>query len=140
MLVGDTGSSASAAASRSVRLRVIGAAAVTALGGLLFGYDTGVVSGALLFLKNQFGGLSSFQQELVTSLLLIGAMIGAFGAGRVADRIGRRPTVLITAVIFVVGVLLAALHRCRALQPAPFGSARRRPSLVPPHPLEDPRE
>ncbi|HEY0447835.1 sugar porter family MFS transporter [Actinophytocola sp.] len=94
---------------RSVRRHVIAAAAVTALGGLLFGYDTGVVSGALLFLKNEFGGLSSLQQELVTSLLLIGAMIGAFGAGRVADRIGRRPTILITAVIFVVGVLLAAL-------------------------------
>jgi sugar porter (SP) family MFS transporter len=92
----------------SVRRHVVGAAGVTALGGLLFGYDTGVVSGALLFLKNEFGGLSSFQQELVTSLLLIGAMIGAFGAGKVADRIGRRPTILITAVIFVVGVLLAA--------------------------------
>jgi sugar porter (SP) family MFS transporter len=93
---------------RKVRRHVLVAAAITALGGLLFGYDTGVVSGALLFLKNQFGGLSSFQEELVTSLLLIGAMIGAFGAGRVADRIGRRPTILITAVIFVVGVLLAA--------------------------------
>jgi sugar porter (SP) family MFS transporter len=92
----------------SVRRRVVGAAGVTALGGLLFGYDTGVVSGALLFLKNDFGGLSSFQQELVTSLLLVGAMIGAFGAGKVADRIGRRPTILITAVVFVVGVLLAA--------------------------------
>jgi sugar porter (SP) family MFS transporter len=92
----------------SVRRHVLGAAGVTALGGLLFGYDTGVVSGALLFLKNEFGGLSSFQQELVTSLLLVGAMIGAFGAGRVADRIGRRPTILITAVVFVVGVLLAA--------------------------------
>src|SRR4051794_24985748 len=64
-------------------------AAVTALGGLLFGYDTGVVSGALLFLKTQFGGLSSFQQELVTSFLLVGAMVGALAAGRVADRIGR---------------------------------------------------
>jgi sugar porter (SP) family MFS transporter len=93
---------------RRVRRHVVAAAAVTALGGVLFGYDTGVVSGALLFLKNQFGGLSSFQEELVTSLLLIGAMIGAFGAGRVADRIGRRPTILITAVIFVVGVLMAA--------------------------------
>ncbi|MDQ1663939.1 MAG: hypothetical protein QOJ68_3919 [Blastococcus sp.] len=93
---------------RRVRQHVLAAAAVTALGGLLFGYDTGVVSGALLFLKNQFGGLSSFQEELVTSLLLIGAMIGALGAGRLADRIGRRPTILITAVIFVAGVLLAA--------------------------------
>jgi MFS family permease len=40
--------------------------------------------------------------------LLVGAMVGAFGAGRVADRIGRRPTILVTAVVFVVGVLLAA--------------------------------
>jgi len=91
-----------------VRRHVLGTAAVTALGGLLFGYDTGVVSGALLFLKKDFGGLSSFQQELVTSLLLIGAMAGALLAGRVADRIGRRPTIMITAAIFVVGVLLAA--------------------------------
>jgi MFS family permease len=92
----------------SIRRHVRGAASVTALGGLLFGYDTGVVSGALLFLKTEFGGLSSFQQELVTSFLLVGAMIGAFAAGRVADRIGRRPAILITAVVFVVGVLLAA--------------------------------
>src|SRR5947209_12071059 len=91
-----------------VRRHVIGAAAVTALGGLLFGYDTGVVSGALLFLKDDFGGLSSFQQELVTSLLLIGAMIGALAAGKVADKIGRKPTIRFTAVVFVAGVLLAA--------------------------------
>lgn len=92
-----------------VRRRVTGVCALTALGGLLFGYDTGVVSGALLFLKNDFGGLSSFQQELVTSLLLVGAAIGALVAGRVADRIGRRATIAATAVIFIVGVLLAAL-------------------------------
>jgi sugar porter (SP) family MFS transporter len=88
--------------------RVIFGAAVTALGGLLFGYDTGVVSGALLFLKNDFGGLSNIQQELVTSLLLVGAMAGAIAAGRIADKIGRKKTVLITAVVFIVGVLLAA--------------------------------
>ena len=93
---------------RRVRRHVAVSAAITALGGLLFGYDTGVVSGALLFLKNDFGGLSSFQQELVTSLLLVGAVIGALTAGRVSDWIGRRFTVLITAVVFIVGVLLAA--------------------------------
>jgi sugar porter (SP) family MFS transporter len=91
-----------------LRRHVALSAAVTALGGLLFGYDTGVVSGALLFLKKDFGGLSSFQQELVTSLLLVGAVAGALAAGRVADLIGRRRTVLITAAVFVVGVLLAA--------------------------------
>jgi sugar porter (SP) family MFS transporter len=94
---------------RHVRRHVAISAAITALGGLLFGYDTGVVSGALLFVKKDFGGLSSFQQELVTSLLLVGAAIGALMAGRVADRIGRRPTVMITALVFIVGVLLAAL-------------------------------
>ena len=76
----------------SVRRHVAVSAAITALGGLLFGYDTGVVSGALLFVKKDFGGLSNFQQELVTSLLLVGAVVGALGAGRVADKIGRRPT------------------------------------------------
>ena len=93
---------------RRVHRRVAISAAITALGGLLFGYDTGVVSGALLFVKNDFGGLSSFQQELVTSLLLVGAVVGALTAGRISDWIGRRPTVLITALVFVVGVLLAA--------------------------------
>ena len=93
---------------QKVRRHVALSAAVTALGGLLFGYDTGVVSGALLFLQKDFGGLSSFQEELVTSLLLVGAVVGALLAGRVADLIGRRLTVLITAAVFVVGVLLAA--------------------------------
>ncbi len=92
----------------SVRRHVAVSAAITALGGLLFGYDTGVVSGALLFVKKDFGGLSNFQQELVTSLLLVGAVVGALVAGRVSDKIGRRPAVLITAVVFIVGVLLAA--------------------------------
>lgn len=88
---------------------VVLAAAVTALGGLLFGYDTGVVSGALLFLQDDFGHLGAFQRELVTSLLLVGAAVGALGAGRLADRVGRRRTVLATAVVFVVGVLGAAV-------------------------------
>ena len=97
-----------ATAAEKVRRHVALSAGVTALGGLLFGYDTGVVSGALLFVKKDFGGLSSFQEELITSLLLVGAVVGALVAGRVADLIGRRFTVLITAAIFVVGVLLAA--------------------------------
>jgi sugar porter (SP) family MFS transporter len=91
-----------------VRRHIGVSAAVTALGGLLFGYDTGVVSGALLFVKKDFGGLSSFQQELVTSLLLVGAVVGALTAGRIADMLGRRLTVLITALVFIVGVMLAA--------------------------------
>jgi sugar porter (SP) family MFS transporter len=87
---------------------VVWTAAITALGGLLFGYDTGVVSGALLFLHTSFGTVSSFDKELVTGLLLVGAAVGAFGSGRLSDTLGRRPVILITAVVFVLGVLGAA--------------------------------
>ncbi len=87
---------------------VVWSAAITALGGLLFGYDTGVISGALLFIGRDFHGLSSVDKEVLTSALLVGAAIGAFAAGHVADRIGRRPTVLGTAAVFTLGVLLAA--------------------------------
>ena len=83
------GARSAAADPRHVRRHVAVSAAITALGGLLFGYDTGVVSGALLFLKKDFGGLSSFQQELVTSLLLVGAVVGALTGGRLADWIVR---------------------------------------------------
>jgi sugar porter (SP) family MFS transporter len=87
---------------------VLWTAAITALGGLLFGYDTGVVSGALLFLHTSFGAMSSFDKELVTGLLLVGASVGAVGSGRLADKIGRRPVILLTAGDFIIGVLGAA--------------------------------
>jgi sugar porter (SP) family MFS transporter len=94
--------------SRTIRRHVLTGAAITALGGLLFGYDTGVISGALLFIGKDFHGLTSFDKELLTSILLIGALIGALAAGKIADKIGRRPTVLGTAAVFVAGVMLAA--------------------------------
>jgi sugar porter (SP) family MFS transporter len=87
---------------------VLWTAAITAIGGLLFGYDTGVVSGALLFLHTSFGNVTSFDKELVTGTLLIGAAAGAFGSGRLSDLLGRRPVILVTAAIFVIGVLGAA--------------------------------
>ena len=56
-------------------------ALIGALGGMLFGYDTGAISGAILYLKQQFA-LSSTQQEVVTSIALAGAALGALGGGR----------------------------------------------------------
>jgi sugar porter (SP) family MFS transporter len=94
--------------SGSIHRHVVWGAAITALGGLLFGYDTGVISGALLFIGKDFHGLTSFDKELLTSILLIGALVGALAAGKIADRVGRRPTVLGTAALFVAGVMLAA--------------------------------
>lgn len=82
-------------------------AAAAALGGLLFGYDTGVMSGALLFVSPEFG-MTPAQEGLVTSMLLVGAAIGALFGGRIADWLGRRRTLLISGLIFVVGSLWCA--------------------------------
>ena len=82
-------------------------AATAALGGLLFGYDTGVISGALLFLRDAFQ-LSPFMQGVVTSIALAGAALGAAAAGDLADRFGRWPIILVTALIFVLGSLVSA--------------------------------
>ena len=78
-----------------------------ALGGLLFGYDTGVISGAILFIKDDFG-LSPFLEGAVVAGLLLGAMVGAALAGPLSDRLGRRRLILAAAVIFTVGALGAA--------------------------------
>ncbi|HEV7677975.1 MAG TPA: MFS transporter [Candidatus Dormibacteraeota bacterium] len=84
------------------------AAVVSALGGFLFGYDTGVISGALLYITRDFA-LSSFAQESVVSALLVGAAIGAVVAGRLTDVLGRRRLIIVTSGVFVVGVVLAAI-------------------------------
>ena len=78
-----------------------------ALGGVLFGYDTGVISGALLFIPNDFK-LTPFLQGAIVAGLLLGAMIGAAFAGRLSDRLGRRRLIIIAAVVFTGGALLAA--------------------------------
>lgn len=83
------------------------AAAFAGLGGLLFGYDTGVISGAELFLRKDFT-LSSFALEVIVSGVLVGAAIGALGGGRLADLYGRRRLLIATAVIFAIGAIICA--------------------------------
>lgn len=78
-----------------------------ALAGLLFGVDMGVISGALGFLAQDFS-LSSTQQEMVVSAILVGAVIGSLGAGFVSRRYGRRFAILLSALIFSVGAILSA--------------------------------
>jgi SP family galactose:H+ symporter-like MFS transporter len=83
------------------------AAAFAALGGLLFGYDTGVISGAVIFITKQFA-LSVFPQELVVAVVLAGAAVGALTGGRLADLLGRRITLVITSLVFIAGAIICA--------------------------------
>jgi SP family galactose:H+ symporter-like MFS transporter len=91
----------------SPRAFVHAASGFAALGGLLFGYDTGVISGAELFLKKDFV-LSTFVLEMIVSGVLAGAAIGALAGGKLADMYGRRRLLILTAIIFAGGAVLCA--------------------------------
>lgn len=82
-------------------------AIVASLGGLLSGYDTGVISGALLFINETWVLLDTLQGFLVSSVL-IGAVIGAATNGILADIFGRKKIIMATAVIFILGSILCA--------------------------------
>ncbi|HEU4739653.1 MAG TPA: sugar porter family MFS transporter [Solirubrobacterales bacterium] len=97
----------SEASARRARRNVVLTAAIAGLGGLLFGYDTGVIAGALLFIKTDFD-LGSFAQGLVVAAVPIGAVAGAAIAGPAADTYGRRLMILIAAAVFIVGALASA--------------------------------
>jgi sugar porter (SP) family MFS transporter len=84
------------------------AAAISALGGMLFGYDIGVISGAILFIKKDFS-LSSSMEEIVVSSVLLGSLAGAAAGGLLADRLGRRKLLIVTAIVFGLGAIGAAL-------------------------------
>lgn len=81
-------------------------ATIGALGGLLFGFDTGVISGALVFINKAFKP-STFLQEIIVSSVVFGAFFGAIFSGRLADIFGRRKMLLTAAVAFIIGTLLS---------------------------------
>ena len=87
-----------------IKPHVLLIATVAATGGLLFGFDTGVISGALPFLKD-YWSLNDQSIAVLTTGVLIGAVMGAIGSGKLSDYLGRKKMIIINAIIFAVGAV-----------------------------------
>ncbi|ELZ91995.1 metabolite transport protein [Haloferax mucosum ATCC BAA-1512] len=103
-MIDDTDSSGGGGRNRFVYVT----AALAALNGLLFGFDTGIISGAFLYINDTFQ-MSSLVEGIVVSGALAGAALGAALGGYLADRWGRKRLVLVSAVVFFVGSLVMAI-------------------------------
>jgi sugar porter (SP) family MFS transporter len=89
--------------------RLAGVALIAAIGGFLFGYDTGVIGGAMLFMQKDLGLDTHGKQQLTVAILLLGAIAGAAISGWLADAISRRRTKMISGTVYVIGGLACAL-------------------------------
>src|SRR4029077_6429856 len=103
----------------STSVYVIVLCCVAAIGGFLFGFDSGVINGAVDALAKAFGTQAAGTGFAVASVLL-GCAAGAFGAGRLADSLGRRPTMLLNAILFFA----SAVATGAANSPGVFIAAR----------------
>ncbi|TYI23694.1 hypothetical protein ES332_A06G182400v1 [Gossypium tomentosum] len=81
------------------------------IGGLLFGYDTGVISGALLYIREDFQQVEkkTWLQEVIVSMAVAGAIFGAAFGGWINDRFGRKLSILVADILFFVGAIVMAL-------------------------------
>ncbi len=84
------------------------AAVVSAISALLYGYDTGIISGALLQIHRQFR-TGNGEEQIIASSILLGAVIGALFCSQLSERIGRQRTLLIVSAVFIAGALACSL-------------------------------
>lgn len=87
---------------KSVATHIKFITAVSTLGGLLFGYDSGMINGAMAYMQQDFQ-LTPLTEGMVTSSLLLGAAVGSLACGKLSDRVGRRRSILFLAVLFFFG-------------------------------------
>ncbi|HSC55496.1 MAG TPA: sugar porter family MFS transporter [Phnomibacter sp.] len=93
---------------------ILGISFVAALGGYLFGFDFAVISGALPFLEKQFE-LDAYWEGFATGSLALGAIVGCLAAGKLSDRYGRKPGLLLAALVFAISSLAMAFSPTRNL-------------------------
>src|SRR5688572_26386985 len=93
--------------SKQSRWFIYTVSAIAALAGLLFGFDTGIISGALLFIQKDFV-ISTEMKELIVSSVLLGAMVGSLLGGRLTDQFGRRRLMLVISTLFIFGTFIAS--------------------------------
>src|SRR3954453_24231365 len=89
------------------------AAVVSAVSGLLYGYDTGIISGALLQISEEFD-IGSGMEQVIAASILLGAVIGALTCSVLSERLGRHKTILLICAVFVAGSL------CCSIAPTPW--------------------
>lgn len=82
---------------------------IASIGGFLFGYDTGIVAGAQLYFRDTWPDISDEQIELVVSIAQIGSAIASLLSGPLQDKIGRKPTIILSDILFTLGALVMAV-------------------------------
>ncbi|HEX5848120.1 MAG TPA: MFS transporter, partial [Rubrobacter sp.] len=87
---------------------LVATAVVSAIAGFLYGYDTGIISGALLQIADEFK-IGHGWQQVIAAGILVGAVIGALVGARVSERFGRKRTILVISAVFVVGTIACSL-------------------------------
>lgn len=80
--------------------------AISSIGNFLFGYDTGTVSGAVLYFKNTWPEITNLQTECVISVAILGAFFSCLLAGPICDKYGRKPVIIVADVLFIIGSIL----------------------------------
>ena len=104
----ETDQTSTQGVSQALTGRMLMAAVVSAISALLYGYDTGIISGALLQIRRDFETGSGAEQVIAASILF-GAVLGAFACSQLSERLGRRKTILVVSGVFIVGTLLCSV-------------------------------